>query len=49
MAMTLEDISSLVTSQIVTRENKEAFHMEWDNLNKVTCNIHGNNVVNHTQ
>ena len=46
-AMALEDVSLLVTSQIVIRENNEVFHMEWDNLNKVTTNIHGNNVVNH--
>ena len=48
MAMALEDVLSLVTSQIVIGENNEVFHMEWDNLNNVTTNIHGNNVVNHT-
>ena len=46
--MTLEDVSSLVTSQIVIGENNQAFHMKWNNLNKVKTNIHGNNVVNHT-
>ena len=48
MAMGLKDVSSLLTSQIVRGENNEVFHMEWNNLNKVTTNIHGNNVVNHT-
>ena len=48
MAMALEEVSSLVTPQIVTGENNELLHMEWDNLNKITTNIHGNNVVNHT-
>lgn len=24
----------------------EAFHDEWDNLNKVTTNLHGSNIVN---
>jgi len=24
------------------------FHLEWDNLNKITTNIHGSNVVNWT-
>lgn len=48
MVMTLEDVSSLVTSQIVIGENNQAFHMKWNNLNKVTTKIHGNNVVNHT-
>ena len=48
MAMALEDVSTLVTCQIVTGENNEVFHMDWDNLNNVTTNIHGNNVVNHT-
>lgn len=34
MAMPLEDVL-LETSYIVNGEN-EVFHMEWDNLNKVT-------------
>ena len=46
--MTLEDESSLVICQIVIGEKNEVFHMDWDNLNKVTTNIHGNNVDNHT-
>ena len=45
--MAFEDVSSLI-SQIVSGENIKVFHMDWDNLNKVTTNIHGNNVVNHT-
>ncbi len=26
----------------------EVFHVEWDNLNKITTIIHGSNVVNST-
>lgn len=42
MTMVLEDVSGLVTSQIVSGKNKDVFHMEYDNLNKVTTNTHGN-------
>ena len=49
MAISFEDVSSLVTSQIVSGEKNGLFHMEWDNLNQVTTNIHGNNVANHTK
>ena len=47
IVMALEDVSSLVTSQIVSEENNKVFHLEWNYLNKVTKNIYGNNVVNH--
>ena len=26
----------------------KVFHVEWDNLNKITTNVHGSNVVNST-
>ena len=32
----------------MTGEGNEVFHLEWDNLNKITTNIHGSNVVNST-
>ena len=48
MVMAPEDISSLITSQITIGENNKVLQLDWDNLNKVTTNIHGNNVVNHT-
>ena len=48
MAKDLEEVSTLLTPQIVTGENNEVFHMEWDNMNKITTNIHGNNIVNST-
>ena len=47
MATALEDVLSLVTSEIVIGENNEVFHMEWNNLNRVTTNIY-ENIVNHT-
>ena len=37
-----------VTPQIFICEAKKVFHMEWDNLNKITTNVHGNNLVNRT-
>ena len=46
MVMALEDVSSLEISQFGV--NNKVFHLEWDNLNKFTTNIHGNNAVNHT-
>ena len=32
--------------QIVTGEGNIVFHCEWDNLNRTTTNVHGNNIVN---
>ena len=48
MAKALEEVSTHLTPQIITGEDNVVFHMEWDNMNKLTTNIHGNNVVNST-
>ena len=31
---------------MICGESNKVFHSEWDNLNKITTNIHGSNVVN---
>ena len=41
------DASTLLTPQIVTGEENDVFLCEWDNLNKVTTNVHASNVINH--
>ncbi|KAG1715023.1 ABC transporter C family member 8 [Nymphon striatum] len=43
LAEAIDDDSSL-TPQITTGEDNEVFHVEWDNLNKITTNVHGSNV-----
>jgi len=48
LAKALNDSSSKLTPLIVTVPGNEVFHVEWDNLNKITTNIHGSNVVNST-
>ena len=48
LAKALEEVSSLLSPQIVTGGSNEVFHMEWGNINKVRTNIHGSNVVNST-
>lgn len=48
LAKALDEVSTTLTPQIVTGEGNEVFHLEWDNLNKITTNIHGSNVVNST-
>ena len=45
-AKALEEVSSLLTPQIVTGEGNLIFHSEWDNLNKIMTNVNGSNVVN---
>lgn len=40
------DISTDLTPQIITGEGNTVFHSEWDNLNRITTNIHGSNGVN---
>ena len=42
----LDEASTYLTPRIVTGENNAVFHGEWDNLNKITTNVTGNNVVN---
>jgi hypothetical protein len=44
----LDEVSTCITPQIITGAGNEVFHLEWDNMNKLTTNIHGSNVVNST-
>ncbi len=46
MAKAFDDISTHLTPQIITGEGNTGFHSEWDNLNRITTNVHGSNVVN---
>ena len=46
LAEAINDVSSFLAPQIATGEDSEVFHVEWDNLNKITTNIHGSKVVN---
>ena len=46
MAKALDETSTYLTPQIVTGDNNEVFHSEWDNLNKILTNVTGSNVVN---
>ena len=39
-------ISTYLTPQIIYGEGNEVFHMEWDNFNKITTDVHGSIVVN---
>lgn len=48
LAKALDETSTYLTPQIITGEGNAAFHSEWDNLNKITTNVHGSNVVNST-
>jgi len=48
LAKALDEVSTSLTPQIITGEGNEVFHLEWDNMNKITTNIHGSNVVNST-
>ena len=48
LAKALDEVSTSITPQIITGEGNAVFHLEWDNMNKTTTNIHGSNVVNST-
>ena len=48
LSKALDETSTELTPQIVTGKDNAVFHLEWDNLNKITTNIHGQNVVNST-
>ena len=48
MAKALQEVSTHLTPRIVQGEDNLVFHSEWDNLNKVTSNIHESNIVNST-
>ena len=39
IAKELPDTSKSLTPQIVTGEENDAFHCEWDNLYKITTNV----------
>ncbi|KAI4832249.1 hypothetical protein KUCAC02_015223 [Chaenocephalus aceratus] len=46
MAKAFDEMSTNLTPQIITGEGNTVFHSEWDNLNRITTNVHGSNVVN---
>jgi hypothetical protein len=46
LAKAPDEVSTYLTPQIVTGEGIVVFHCEWDNLNKITTNVHGSNIVN---
>ena len=46
LANAIDEVSQTITLQIVTEKANKVFHMEWDNLNQIMTNIHGNNFVN---
>ena len=48
LAKSLIELSSSLTPQTITGVGKEVFHLEWDNMNKITINIHGSSVVTTT-
>ena len=48
LAKALDEVSTSLTPQIITGEGNEVFHLEYNNMNKITTNIHGSNVVNST-
>ncbi|KAH3861543.1 hypothetical protein DPMN_024475 [Dreissena polymorpha] len=48
LARAINDSTTTLTPLIVTGEGNQVFHVEWDNLNKITTNVHGPNVVNRT-
>ena len=47
IAKALADASTSFTLQILTSEENDGFHCEWDNLNKITTNVHASNMINH--
>lgn len=46
MAKALDEGSTYLTPNIICGKGNAVFHNEWDNLNNITTNIHGSNVVN---
>ena len=48
IAKALNEVSTTLTPQIIKGEGNEVFHSERDNMNKITMNINGSNVVNST-
>ena len=48
VAKALANASTSLTPQIVTGEDNDAFHCERNNRDKITTNVHGSNMINHT-
>ena len=48
LAKALDEVSTSSTPQIIMGEGNKVFHLEWDNMNKITTNIPGSNVVSST-
>jgi len=48
IAKALDKVSTTLIPQITIGEGNEVFNFEWDNMNNITTNIHGSNVVNST-
>ena len=46
LAKVVDEMSTSLTPSIITGDGNEVFHSEWDNLNRITTNVHGSNVVN---
>ena len=48
LAKAIAEQSLNATSQIFIGGANKVFNLEWDNLNKITTNVHGSNVVDRT-
>lgn len=48
LAKALDEVSTSLTPRLITGEGNSAFHLEWDNMNKIMTNICSSNVVNST-
>ena len=46
MTKALDEVSTLLTLQIVKGEGNVLFHSEWDNLSRILTNLHGSYSVN---
>jgi hypothetical protein len=46
MAKAVDEQSTYLTPSIICGAGNAVFHSEWDNLNKITTNIHGSNLIN---
>ncbi|XP_069136919.1 uncharacterized protein [Argopecten irradians] len=46
VAKATDAVSTNITPSIVTGDANEVFHSEWDNLNKITTNVHESNIIN---
>lgn len=48
LVQALDESPTTLPPQILTGDANKVVHSEWDNLNKITTNVHGSNVVNST-